>query len=58
MPFKHELALQNTPPSKQPFKTQPQIENADVTLSSQYKLPNTRTNKHRALSLQELELDG
>ena len=31
MPFKCDLALQNIPLSKQPFKTQPQIENEDVT---------------------------
>ena len=31
MPFKPDLALQNIPLSKQPFKTQPQIENEDVT---------------------------
>ena len=31
MPFKHDLALQNIPLSKQPFKMQPQIENEDVT---------------------------
>ena len=35
MPFKHDLALQNVPLSKQPFKVQPQIENEDVTWSSQ-----------------------
>ena len=37
---------------------QPQIENEDVTLSSQYNLPATRTNKRRTLSIQEVELDG
>ena len=58
MPFKRDLALQNIPLSKQPFKTQPQIENEDVTWSPQYNLPATRTNKRRALSLQEVELDG
>ena len=31
MPFKHDLALQNTPLYKQPFKMQPQIGNEDVT---------------------------
>jgi len=31
MPFKHDLALWNIPLSKYPFKTQPQIENEDVT---------------------------
>ena len=31
MPFKHDLALQNTPLSKQSFNTQPQIENEDIT---------------------------
>ena len=31
MPFKRDLTLQNTPLSKQPFKTQPQIEIEDVT---------------------------
>ena len=31
MPFKHDLARQNIPLSKQPFKMQPQIENEDVT---------------------------
>ena len=40
-----------------PFKTQPQIENEDVTRSSQCNLPTTRTKKCRALSLQ-VELDG
>ena len=58
MPFKHDLALPNIPLSKQPLKTQPQIENGDVTWSPQYNMPATRTNKHRALSLQEVELDG
>ena len=29
MPFKRDSALQNTPVLKQPFKTQPQIENED-----------------------------
>jgi hypothetical protein len=31
MPFKQDLALRNIPLSKQPFKTQPQIENKDIT---------------------------
>ena len=31
MPFKRDLALQNTPLSKQPFITQPQVEYEDVT---------------------------
>jgi hypothetical protein len=31
MPFKRDLALQNIPLSNQPFKTQPEIENEDVT---------------------------
>jgi hypothetical protein len=46
MPFKCDLALQNIPLSKQPFKTQPQIEyeNEDVILSPQY-MPITRANK-------------
>jgi hypothetical protein len=54
------LALQNIPSlSKHPFKTQPQIENdEDVTGSPQYDMPATRTNKRRALSLQEVELHG
>ena len=58
MLFKGDLALQNIPLSKQPFKMQPQIENEDVTWSPQYTMPTTRTNKRRALSLQEVELDG
>ena len=58
MPFKRDLALQNIPLSKQPFKTQPQIENEDITGSPQYNIPTTRTNKRRALSLHEMELDG
>ena len=58
MLFKHDLALQNIPLSKQPFKTHSQIENEDVTWTPQYNMPATRTNKHRALSLQEAELDG
>jgi hypothetical protein len=58
MPFKLDLALQNIPLSKQPFKTEPQIEKEDITWSPQYNPPTTRTNKCRALSLQEVELDG
>jgi hypothetical protein len=58
MPFKCDLALQNTPLSKQPFKTQPQIENEDIACNPKYIVPDTRTNKHRPLSIQELELDG
>jgi len=59
MPFKRYLALQNIPLSKQPFKTQPQIENEDIVIwSPQYNLPTTRTNKCRALSLQKVVLDG
>ena len=58
MPFKRDLTLQSISLSKQPFKTQPQIENEDVAWSPQYNLPTTRTDKCRALSLQELELDG
>ena len=59
MPFKCDLALQSIPLSKQPFKTQPQIENKDTTRRRQYNCPpHARTNKHRALSLQEVELDG
>ena len=58
MPFKRDLAPQNIALSKQPFKTQPLIESEDVTWSPQYNLPATRTKKRRALSLQEVELDG
>ena len=58
MPFKHDLALQNIPLSKQPYKTQPQIENEDITGSPQYNMHATRTNKRRALSLQETESHG
>ena len=50
-PSKHTI-------SKQPFKTKPQIEYEDITWNPQYNLPATRTNKHRALSPQEVELDG
>ena len=56
MPFKCDLALQNMPFSKQPFKTQPLIEIEDITWSQQYNLPAARTHKCMALSLQELEL--
>ena len=31
MPFKCDLAIQNIPLKKQPFKTQPQIEKEDIT---------------------------
>ena len=58
MPFKRDVALQNKPLSKQPFKTQPQIENEDVAWSPQYNMLVTRTNKCGALSLQEVKLDG
>ena len=58
MPFKRDLALQNISFSKQSFKMQPQIENEDVTWSLQCNLPATKTNKRRALSLQEVEFDG
>ena len=58
MPFKNVSPLQNIPLPKQPLKTQPQIVNEDVTWSPQCNLPITRTNKRRALSLQEVELDG
>ena len=58
MPFKRDSTLQNIPLSKKPFKMQPQIENEDVAQSPQYNMPATRTNKRRALSLQEMELDG
>ena len=43
----------NIPLSKQPSKTQSQIE----TEVLKYTLPNTRTIKRRALSIQEVELD-
>ena len=58
MPFKRDLGLHNIHLLEQPFKTQPQIENEDVTWSPQYNLPTTRTTKRRALSLEEVELDG
>ena len=58
MPFKCDLVLQYIPLSKQPFIMQPQIENEDVTWSPQYNMTITRTNKWRALSLQEVELDS
>ena len=58
IPFKHDLALQSIPLSIQPFKTQPQVINEDITWSPQYNLPATKTHKHGALSLQEVELDG
>ena len=56
--FKHDLALPNILILKKPFKTQPQIENEDVAGSPQYNLSATRTNKRRALSLQEMKSDG
>ena len=43
---------------RQPFKTQPQIENEDVIWNPQYNLPATKINQCKALSLQEVELDG
>ena len=58
MPFKCDLALQNIPLLKQPFQTQPEIEIEDATWGPQYNLPAIRTNKRRALSLQEVGLDG
>ena len=58
LPFKRNLSLQSIPLSKRPFKTQPRIENEDVTWSPQYNLPATRTNECKALSLQEVELYG
>ena len=58
MPFERDSALQNTPLSKQLFKTQPQIEHEDITSIPRYDMPATRTNKRRALWLQEVELDG
>ena len=51
MPLKRDLALQL-------FITQPQIENGDVTRSPRYNPPTKWPNKRRALSLQEVELDG
>ena len=58
MPFKRDLGLQRIPLSKQPFKTQPQIENADITWSPHHNLHVTRTNKCKAFSLQAIELYG
>ena len=58
MHFKHDVALQNIPLSKYPFKRQPWIENEDVTWSPQYNPPTTRTSKRKALSLQEVKLDA
>ena len=58
MPFKRNFALRNIPLSKQPFKMQPQIEDEDVTWSRQCDMLATRTNKRRALSLQEVKVDG
>ena len=52
-------SFKNIPLWKQPLETQPQIENEDVvTWSPQYDPSVIRTNKRRALSLQEVELDG
>ncbi len=58
MPFKRDLALQNMPLSKQPFKTQPHVEDERRHLSRQYDIPATRTNKRMALSWHEVALDG
>ena len=56
MPFKRYLALQNTPRSKQPFKTQPKLKmKMSPDILNNY-IPAARTNKRRALSLQEVEL--
>ena len=52
------FGLQSIPHSKQPFRTQPHIENEDITWSPQCNMPTTWTNKHRALSPQEVKLDG
>jgi hypothetical protein len=46
------VACQNIPLSKQPFKTQPQFGNEDITQSPQYNLLGTRINERRASSLQ------
>ena len=48
MPFKRDLALQNIPLSTQPFKTQPQIENEDVTLEILYTISPRQEHKCRA----------
>ena len=58
MPFKRDLGPLKYTFLKQPFKTQTQIENEDITGSPQYNLRATWTNKRRALSLQEVQLDG
>ena len=61
MPFNCDLALQNIPLPKQPFKTQPQIENEGVTLLEVLDIicpPQEPTSVGRALSLQEVELNG
>jgi hypothetical protein len=58
MPIKRDLVFQNIPLSKHPFKTQSHIENEDVIRSPQYNLPATKINNCRALSVQEVELDG
>jgi hypothetical protein len=39
------------------LKRNPQLENEDVTWSPRYNMPVPRTNKRRALSAQEVELD-
>ena len=57
MHFKRDLSLENIPFPKQPFKTQPQIENEDITWSPQFNLHVKRINKRRAWSLQEMKLD-
>ena len=49
--IKRSVALQNIPLSKQPLKTQSQIEIEDITLNPQYNLPTTRTNIVGYLSL-------
>ena len=53
-----DLALRNIPLSKQPFKTQPQSENENLPWGHEYNLPDRRSNKCRALSLQEVELES
>ena len=58
MAFKCDLDLQNIPLSKQPLKMQPHIKNENITWSSQYNLTGARTNKCKALLIQEVGLDG
>jgi hypothetical protein len=41
-----------------PSKWNPNLKNEDIVWSPQYNLPATRTNERRALSLQEVQLDG